>query len=60
MENKNTKKIGRPTTDPKPLQMNLRLTEKDNAILEAYSKQKGVNKREAARHGIRKLQDDLK
>lgn len=55
-----TKKIGRPTDNPKPYRMAVKYDEECKQILEAYCKQENVNRMEAARRGIKKLKDDLK
>lgn len=55
-----TKKMGRPTDNPKPYQMTLKYDEKCKEILEAYCKQETISKMEAGRRGIMKLEDDLK
>ena len=54
------KKRGPKTDNPKPYRMAVRYDEKCKDILEAYGKQENVNKMEAARRGIMKLEDDLK
>ena len=53
-------KMGRPTDDPKTKQIGVRLTEKCQRILNLYAQQKGVSPAEAVRHGILKLEVDLK
>lgn len=55
-----TKKMGRPTDNPKPYRMTVKYDEECKQILEAYCKQENVNKMQATRQGIRKLKDDLK
>ena len=55
-----TKKIGRPTSNPKPHKITVRVDEKAKSILENYCKQENVNQMEAIRRGIYKLEDDLK
>ena len=55
-----TKKMGRPTDNPKPHQMTVKFDEECKAIIEEYSAQKDVSKMEAIRRGVKKLKDDLK
>ena len=55
-----TKKMGRPTDNPKPYKMSVKYDEKYEQILEAYCEQENVNKMQAARRGIMKLEADLK
>lgn len=54
------KKRGRPTDNPKPYRMAVKYDEKCKKILEAYCAQENVNRMEAARRGIMKLESDLK
>ena len=53
------KKRGRPTTNPKPHRIAVKMDDETKRILDEYCKQKNVNQMEAARRGIRKLMDDL-
>lgn len=53
-------RTGRPTDNPKPHQVMVRLDETTEAIVAAYCKQENVTKAEAMRRGARKLKDDLK
>lgn len=53
------KKMGRPTDNPKPYRVNVRLDAESKKILDAYTQQEAVNAMEAARRGIKKLKDDL-
>lgn len=55
-----TKKMGRPTENPKPYRIAVRLDEETKEILDKYCEQENTNQMEAARRGIRKLKDDLK
>lgn len=55
-----TKKMGRPTDNPKPYKIAVRLDEESKSILEEYCIQEDVNQMEAARRGIKKLKDDIK
>ena len=53
------KKRGPKTDNPKPYRMAVKYDEKCKQILEEYCVQKNVNKMEAARRGIMKLEEDL-
>jgi Ribbon-helix-helix protein, copG family. len=55
-----TKKIGRPTTNPKPHKITIRLDEEAKAVLDQYCEQEKVNQMEATRRGIKKLKGDIK
>lgn len=55
-----TKKLGRPTNNPKPYKITTRIDEKSKNILERYCEEKNVNQMEAVRRGIGKLESDLK
>ncbi|WP_156136426.1 hypothetical protein [Candidatus Soleaferrea massiliensis] len=54
-----SKKMGRPTDNPRPYKIGLRINEKTKQILEQYCMQKSVNKTTAIERGIAKLEDDL-
>ena len=54
-----SKKMGRPTDNPKPYRMAVKYDEECKEILEAYCLQENVNKMEAARRGIKKLKGEL-
>lgn len=53
-------KTGRPTDNPKGKPVHIRLDEKSDKILEAYTQQEQVSRAEAIRRGIAKLEDDIK
>lgn len=53
-------KMGRPTNDPKPYRITIRLNEKCIKILEDYCKQENVPRMEAVRRGIEQLESQLK
>lgn len=53
-------KMGRPTDNPKPYKIAVRLDEEAKAILDQYCEQEGVNTMEAARRGIKLLKGSLK
>lgn len=55
-----TKKMGRPTDNPKKSRLDIRLDEECIEILEKYSKQENISKTESARIGIKKLKVDIK
>lgn len=55
-----TKKMGRPTDNPKPYHMTLKYDEECKQILAAYCEQENVTRMEAARRGVKKLKEDLK
>ncbi|QOR36524.1 hypothetical protein IMX26_06860 [Clostridium sp. 'deep sea'] len=54
------KKLGRPTNNPKPYRIAVRLDEESKQILDQYCEQEQVYQMEAARRGIKKLKEDLK
>ena len=54
------KKMSRPTDNPKSYRMAVKYDEKCKQILESYCEQENVNKMEAARRGIMKMDNDLK
>lgn len=54
------KKMGRPTDNPKPYRIAVRMDEACKTVLDAYCAQEQVNMMEAARRGILKLGSDLK
>lgn len=53
-------RTGRPTTNPKPYKITVRLDEKSKDVLDEYCKQENVNQMEAVRRGIGKLEADIK
>jgi len=54
------KKMGRPTSNPKDDRITVRLDEKSLSILYAYCDQENVDRAEATRRAIYKLESDLK
>ena len=54
------KKMGRPTNNPRPHKVSIRLNDQSKNILECYCEQESVTKTEAIERGIRKLESDLK
>ena len=54
------KKMGRPTDNPKPYRVNVRLDVESKEILDAYAEQERISAMEAVRRAIKRLRDDLK
>lgn len=54
------KKMGRPTDNPKPHHIGVRLDNESKEILDSYCEQESVTKMEGIRRGVKKLQEDLK
>ena len=50
-------KIGRPTDDPKPFKIDVRLSERDLSILDDYCNRKQKTRPESVREAIRSLKD---
>ena len=46
------KKMGRPTDNPRPYSLTIRISEADKRILEKYCARTGVNRTEASSRGI--------
>ena len=46
------KKMGRPTDNPRPYSLTIRISEADKRILEKYCARTGVNRTEAISRGI--------
>ena len=53
-------KTGRPTSNPKPYKITVRIDEKNKNILDSYCKKYSVNQMEAVRRGITKLEPYIK
>lgn len=53
-------RIGRPTDNPKPYKLTVRVDEASKQILDAYTEQEKVTQMEAIRRGIKKLEADIK
>jgi len=51
------KKIGRPTDEPKPIRLDIRISENDAHILDEYCKRTGKKRPEAIRDGIKSLKE---
>ena len=54
------KKLGRPTANPRPHKISIRINDESKKILEDYCCRFNVNKTEAMERGIKKLEDDIK
>lgn len=50
----------RPSDNPKPYKIGIKLDKESKDILDAYCKQESVSMVEAARRGIKRLKSDLK
>lgn len=55
-----TKKMGRPTNNPKPYKITVRIDEKSREILTKYCEQENISQMEAIRRGIGKLEPSIK
>jgi len=55
-----TKKMGRPTDNPKSHQITVKFDDECKEIIDRYSEQENVSKMETVRRGVKKLKDDLK
>jgi hypothetical protein len=56
---KEKKKMGRPTDNPKPYRVAVRFDEECKDILDKYCNQENVSQMEAIRCGIKKLKSEL-
>ena len=54
-----SKKMGRPTDNPKTERINVRLDAKCSDIINRYISKYNVSKAEAIRRGVERLDDDL-
>lgn len=59
-EEMSSKKIGRPTTNPKTDRITVRLDNESSDILDKYCNQEKIKPAEAVRIGIKKLEEDIK
>ena len=50
-------KMGRPTDNPKPIKLSVRMDEKTLEILDEYCKREGITRMEGIRHGIQRLKN---
>ncbi|MBQ8134881.1 MAG: hypothetical protein IJ192_10825 [Clostridia bacterium] len=53
-------RTGRPTDNPRPNKISIRISDQDKALLEKYCEQQKVNKTEAISRGIKKLESEIK
>ena len=53
-------RTGRPTDNPKPYKITVRIHEKGKQILDKFCEQKNVNQNEAIRRGIFRLEEEIK
>ena len=53
-------RTGRPTDNPRPNKISIRISDKDKNTLETYCEPESVNKTEAISRGIQKLESDIK
>ena len=53
-------KTGRPTDNPKPYKLTVRVDEESKQILDKYTEQEQVSQMEAIRRGIKRLKTDVK
>lgn len=53
-------RTGRPTDNPKPYKLTVRVDEESKKILDQYVEQEKVSQMEAIRRGIKRLEPDLK
>jgi len=51
------KKMGRPTQDPKPNKLNIRVNDDDLKTLDEYCKRKSKSRPEGVRDGIKSLKE---
>lgn len=53
-------RTGRPTDNPKPYKITVRIDEESKSILENYCEKENVSRMEAIRRGIKKLESEKK
>lgn len=53
-------RTGRPTDNPKPYKLTVRVDEESMKILDAYTEQEKISQMEAIRRGIKKLGASIK
>ena len=53
-------RTGRPTDNPKPHKITVRIDDASKEILNSYCAQKSVSQMEAVRRGIKKLEPEIK
>lgn len=52
--------MGRPTDNPKPYKVTVRLDENSKQILDEYCEQESITKMEGIRRGIKELENKIK
>lgn len=52
-------RTGRPTDNPKPYKITVRIDEHSKEILDSYCEQKRVSQMEAVRRGIKRLEPEI-
>lgn len=50
-------KVGRPTNNPRPNKLSIRISDNDKLILESYCETEKINRTEAISRGIRLLKE---
>lgn len=50
-------RTGRPTNNPRPNKLSIRLSDEDKILLEKYCEENNVNRTEAISRGIKKLKE---
>lgn len=53
-------RTGRPTDNPKPYKLTVRVDEESKMILDRYTQQEGISQMEAIRRGIKRLEPEIK
>lgn len=53
-------RTGRPTDNPKPYKITVRIDEQSKVILDTYCEQESVSQMEAVRRGIKRLEPEIK
>lgn len=52
-----SRKTGRPTDNPRPNKLSIRISDEDKSILETYCEREKVNRTEAISRGIKLLEE---
>ncbi|WP_196498107.1 hypothetical protein [Lactococcus lactis] len=55
MTEEEKRRVGRPTNDPKETRLSVSFNAEQAKLISDYSKEKGITKAEAVRHGVNKL-----
>ncbi len=50
-------RMGRPTNNPRPNKISIRISDEDKNILESYCKKEKINRTEAISRGIKRLEE---